>query len=87
MSEIPEFQVEIGGETISIPAELPLLPVRNTVLFPGTTLPLSVGRPRSTVAVSTIGTPLLAKNVESPRPTNCAMPWMLFLQESPSKLH
>jgi ATP-dependent Lon protease len=47
----PEYTVEIGGETVSIPSELPLLPVRNTVLFPGTTLPLSVGRPRSTAAI------------------------------------
>jgi ATP-dependent Lon protease len=47
VSEIPEFTLQIGGETLQIPAELPLLPVRNTVLFPGTTQPLSVGRPRS----------------------------------------
>ena len=49
--EVPEIQLEIEGETLRIPAELPLLPVRNTVVFPGTTLPLAVGRPRSVAAV------------------------------------
>ncbi len=51
MSEIPEFTIEIGGEKVGIPAELPLLPVRNTVVFPGATAPLSVGRPASLGAV------------------------------------
>ena len=51
MSEAPEFTVQIGGEQVGIPAELPLLSVRNTVLFPGTTLPLNVGRARSLAAV------------------------------------
>ncbi|MEE8558253.1 MAG: endopeptidase La, partial [Myxococcota bacterium] len=49
--EVPELQLEVEGETLRIPAELPLLPVRNTVVFPGTTLPLAVGRPRSVAAV------------------------------------
>ena len=47
VSEVPVLTVEIAGEKLQIPAELPLLPVRNTVVFPGTTRPLSVGRPRS----------------------------------------
>jgi ATP-dependent Lon protease len=34
-----------------VPAELPLLPLRNNVLYPGTTLPMNVGRERSTAAV------------------------------------
>jgi ATP-dependent Lon protease len=46
-----EFQIEIGGEVVQIPAELPLLPVRNTLVFPGTQVPLSVGRPLSLGAV------------------------------------
>ncbi len=50
-SEASEVTIEIDGESIQIPAELPLLPVRSTVLFPGTTLPLAVGRPRSAAAV------------------------------------
>ncbi len=51
MSEVPEFTIEVGGEEVRVPAELPLLSVRNTVVFPGTTLPLNVGRPRSLAAV------------------------------------
>jgi ATP-dependent Lon protease len=51
VSEVGEFAIEIGGERLSIPAELPVLPVRNTVVFPGNTVPLSVGRPASLAAV------------------------------------
>ena len=51
MSEVPVFKIEVGGEELEIPAELPLLPVRNTVLFPAVTLALNVGRPRSLSAV------------------------------------
>ncbi len=51
MSEIPEFTIDLGGDQIRVPAELPLLSVRNTVVFPGTTLPLNVGRARSLAAV------------------------------------
>ena len=51
MSE-SEYQIEIGGEVLQIPAELPLLPVRNTLVFPGTQVPLSVGRPLSLGAVA-----------------------------------
>src|SRR6478609_9358607 len=35
-----------------IPAELPLLPLRNTVLFPGVVLPITVGRDKSIKAVN-----------------------------------
>src|SRR3954468_17851177 len=37
---------------IVIPAELPLLPLRNTVLFPGVVLPITVGRDKSIKAVN-----------------------------------
>ncbi|MBL7737194.1 MAG: LON peptidase substrate-binding domain-containing protein, partial [Chitinophagaceae bacterium] len=39
-------------QQIVIPAELPLLPLRNTVLFPGVVLPITVGRDKSINAVN-----------------------------------
>ena len=51
MPEVPELSIQIQGETVRVPAQLPLLPIRSTVLFPGTTLPLAVGRPNSVAAV------------------------------------
>lgn len=58
---LPEFIDEESGEFIqivntddktelpakSIPAELPILPVKNTVLFPGVVMPITVGRQKS----------------------------------------
>src|SRR5574337_575015 len=35
-----------------IPNELPLLPLRNTVLFPGVVIPITVGRDKSIKAVN-----------------------------------
>ncbi len=40
------------ADTLTIPAELPLLPLRNTVLFPGVVLPITVGRDKSIKAVN-----------------------------------
>src|SRR6476660_6247145 len=37
---------------IVIPSELSLLPLRNTVLFPGVVLPITVGRDKSIKAVN-----------------------------------
>ena len=37
---------------IDVPAEIPLLPLRNTVLFPGVVLPITVGRDKSIKAVN-----------------------------------
>lgn len=41
-------------DDIGIPTELPLLPLRNTVLFPGVVLPITVGRDRSIKAVNDV---------------------------------
>ena len=38
--------------TIEVPAEISLLPLRNTVLFPGVVLPITVGRDKSIKAVN-----------------------------------
>lgn len=35
------------GEKLEIPEELPILPIRNTVLFPGVVIPITVGRQKS----------------------------------------
>ncbi|HSC37253.1 MAG TPA: endopeptidase La, partial [Chitinophagaceae bacterium] len=40
------------GQDIVMPRELPLLPLRNTVLFPGVVLPITVGRDKSIKAVN-----------------------------------
>jgi ATP-dependent Lon protease len=37
---------------VEIPAEIPILPLRNTVLFPGVVLPITVGRDKSIKAVN-----------------------------------
>ncbi len=41
-----------GGEPEHFPDELPILPLRNTVLFPGVVIPITVGRDRSIKAVT-----------------------------------
>jgi ATP-dependent Lon protease len=41
-----------GTDSIEVPAEIPLLPLRNTVLFPGVVLPITVGRDKSIKAVN-----------------------------------
>jgi ATP-dependent Lon protease len=51
----PKTVVVLGDERIEIPETLPVLPVRDTVAFPGATLPLAVGRPRSLAALEVAG--------------------------------
>ncbi|MDB5251418.1 MAG: Lon protease [Flaviaesturariibacter sp.] len=46
-----EHDVE-NFDTATIPSELTLLPLRNTVLFPGVVLPITVGRDKSIKAVN-----------------------------------
>src|SRR5438552_17258552 len=36
-----------NGQLLTIPATLPILPIRNIVVFPGTVMPLNVGRQKS----------------------------------------
>ncbi len=42
-------------ERLEIPSVLPVLPVRDAVVFPGVTSPLAVGRPRSLAALDAAG--------------------------------
>lgn len=50
---IPLNENESEADKItSIPDELPILPLRNTVLFPGVVLPITVGRDKSIKAVN-----------------------------------
>jgi len=41
-----------NADQMAIPAELPLLPLRNTVLFPGVVIPITVGRDKSIKAIA-----------------------------------
>jgi len=41
-------------DEIAVPARLAVLPLKNTVVFPGMMVPLAVGRPRSLLMLSLI---------------------------------
>src|ERR1700722_8177909 len=53
--EIPEGPTESTESTESSLEELPVLTVRDTVIFPGALLPLTVGRPASVALVQSLG--------------------------------
>jgi ATP-dependent Lon protease len=44
-----------GADYVEIPALLPVLPVRDVVVFPGVTMPLAIGRTRSLAALDEAG--------------------------------
>src|SRR2546423_14461086 len=54
MADIAEIVDEKHGE-LQETEELPILPVRDTVLFPHSLLPLTVGRPSSVALVQSLG--------------------------------
>ena len=41
-----------NADGVEVPSEIPILPLRNTVLFPGVVLPITVGRDKSIKAVN-----------------------------------
>src|ERR1019366_8558478 len=72
---VEEKQIEPAAKVEESLEELPVLTVRDTVIFPGAMLPITVGRPASVALVQSLGEnrPLpvvsqLDPRVESPRP-------------------
>ena len=47
--------IDVGQEQVEVPTLLPVLPVRDVVVFPGVTVPLAVGRPGSLAALERAG--------------------------------
>ena len=55
-SDFASLSLEIpGSEILEIPAVLPVLPVRDIVVYPGVTMPLAIGRERSLAALDEAG--------------------------------
>jgi ATP-dependent Lon protease len=56
LSEIETQRIlGVQGEQLDVPRQLPVLPVRDVVLYPGGTVPLQIGRPRSLAALDEAG--------------------------------
>ncbi len=54
--DIGSLAIEVAGsEIVEVPAVLPVLPVRDIVVYPGVTVPLAIGRPRSLAALEEAG--------------------------------
>ncbi len=52
----PTTEIEdASGERFVVPASVPLLPVRDMVVYPGVTVPLTIGRPKSLSALEAAG--------------------------------
>ena len=55
-SDVAQLVVELpGSEIVEVPAVLPVLPVRDVVVYPGVTMPLAIGRARSLAALDEAG--------------------------------
>ncbi len=50
-----QVRITLGDESVDVPGVLPVLPVRDAVVFPGVTAPLAIGRSRSLAALDAAG--------------------------------